>query len=222
MEQQPVPPQRKKLDHRSYTTMRLWWVSFLIFTLLLISLLIVGSAIEGWFSQNFARNESPTSVEHVNHPLPTQTQPPLIDNTAKLFMDAMLRKNWTAMWLMLSPDAQQLWQGEKDFIHFEQAKFGSLIFTSFSDSSAQMHETWLNPDTTRNYSDVEVLRVSLEASAPRGLLSTPSNLVLNKGLFNNTLFALVSLMMDTQMCLQMLYLRCWLIIIEACLISSLA
>ncbi len=191
MEQQPVPPQRKKLDHRSYTTMRLWWVSFLIFTLLLISLLIVGSAIEGWFSQNFARNESPTSVEHVNHPLPTQTQPSLIDNTAKLFMDAMLRKNWTAMWLMLSPDAQQLWQGEKDFIHFEQAKFGSLIFTSFSDSSAQMHETWLNPDTTRNYSDVEVLRVSLEASAPRGLLSTPSNLVLNKGLFNNTLFALV-------------------------------
>src|SRR5438876_7095599 len=184
MEQQPVPPQRKKLDHRSYTTMRLWWVSFLIFTLLLISLLIVGSAIEGWFTQNFARNESPTSVKHVNHPS-------LIDNTAKLFMDAMLRKNWTAMWLMLAPDAQQLWQGEKDFIHFEQAKFGSLIFTSFSDSSAQMHDTWLNPDTTRNYSDVEVLRVSLEASAPRDLLSAPSNLELSKGLFNKTLFALL-------------------------------
>ena len=191
MEQQPVPPQRKKLDHRSYTTMRLWWVFFLIFTLLLISLLIGGSAIEGWFSQNFARNESPTPVEHINHPLPTQTQPSLIDNTAKLFMDAMLRKNWTAMWLMLSPDAQQLWQGEKDFIHFEQAKFGSLKLIAFSDSSAQMHNTWLDPDTTRIYSNVEVLHISLEASAPRGLLSAPSNLALSKGLFKNTLFALV-------------------------------
>ncbi len=191
LEQQPVPPQRKKLDHRSYTTMRLWWVSFLIFTLLLISLFIGGSAIEGWFSQNFARNESSTPVEHINHALPTPTQPSLIDNTATLFMDAMLRKNWTAMWLMLSPDAQQLWQGEKDFIHFEQAKFGSLKLTAFSDSSAQMYNTWLDRDTTRIYSNVQVLYISLDASAPRGLLSAPSNLALRKGLFNNTLFALI-------------------------------
>jgi len=114
-----------------------------------------------------------------------------MDNTTKLFMDAMMHKDWATMWSMLSPDAQQLWLGEKDFIHFERAKFGSLIFNSFSDSFAQVYHTWRDPDTTQVYSVVAILRVSLEASAPRGLLSAPSNLALSKGLFNNTLFALV-------------------------------
>jgi peptidoglycan/xylan/chitin deacetylase (PgdA/CDA1 family) len=191
MEQQPVPPQRKKLDHRSHTTMRLWSVSFLIFTLLVISLLIGGFAIEGWFSQNNARHGSPTSVEHVNHRQPTPTQPSPIDNAATLFMKAMLRKDWSSMWLMLSPDAQRLWQGEKDFIHFEQAKFGSLQLNSYSNSSAQMQNICLDPETTRVYSNVEVLHISLEASAPQGLLSAPSNVALSKGLFHNMLFALV-------------------------------
>ena len=95
------------------------------------------------------------------------------------------------MWSMLSPDAQRQWQGEKDFIHFEQTKFGSLQLTSFINSSAQKQETWLDPDTTQVYPGVEVLHISLEASAPQGLLSAPSNLALTKGLFNNTLFALV-------------------------------
>ena len=106
-------------------------------------------------------------------------------------MNAMMHKDWSTMWSMLSPDARQLWQGEKDFIHFEQAKYGSLIFTSYGDSSAQMQYNWRDPDTTQAYSVVAILRVSLEASAPRGLLSAPSNLALSKGLFNNTLFALV-------------------------------
>ena len=93
-------------------------------------------------------------------------------------MNAMLRKDWASMWLMLSPDAQQQWQGEKDFIHFEQAKFGSLQLTSFSNSPAQMHNIWLDPDTTQIYSNVEVLHISLIASASQGLLSAPSNIAL--------------------------------------------
>ena len=181
----------KHQDRRSYSMMRLWWMSFLIFMLLLIILLIGGSAIEGWFSQNFGRNASPPPVEHVNHPKPTPTQPSPIDNAATLFMKAMLRKDWSSMWLMLSPEAQQLWHGEKDFSHFEQAKFGSLNLISFNDSSAQMYDTWLDPDTTQVYSHVEVLHISLDASAPQGLLSSPSDQALNKGLFQNTLFALV-------------------------------
>lgn len=192
MEQQPVPPQRKKLDHRSLTTMRLWWMSFLIFTLLLISLLIGGFAIKGWFSQNFARNELPTPVEHVKHPQSTTTQPSPIDNATTIFMKAMLHKEWASMWLMLSPGAQQLWRGEKDFIHFERAKFGSLQLISFSAGSAQMYATWLDSDTTQVYPDVEVLHISLVASAPKGLLSDPSTHSLSTGLFNNTLFALVN------------------------------
>jgi peptidoglycan/xylan/chitin deacetylase (PgdA/CDA1 family) len=188
--QQSVLLYGEKQHSRSYSA-RLWWMSLLVFALLLISILIGGSAIEGWFSQNFAHNESSTPIVHMNHPLPTPTRSSLIDNTAKLFMNAMMDKDWTAMWLILSPDSQQLWLGEKDFIHFERAKFGSLIFNSFSDSSAQMQYNWRDPDTTQAYSVVAILRVSLEASAPRGLLSAPSNLALRKGLFNNTLFALV-------------------------------
>ncbi len=182
---------RGKQQQRSSKKVLLWLVPLVVFTFLLVSVVVGGSAIEGWFSQNFRHNNSPASVVQINHPLPTPTQPSLIDNAAKLFMDAMLHKDWTSMWLMLSPDAQQLWQGEKDFIHFEQAKFGSLKLTAFSASSAQMHNTWLDPDTTRIYSNVEELHISLEASAPRGLLSAPSSLALSKGLFNNTLFALV-------------------------------
>ena len=172
--------------------MFLWWIPLVVFTFLLVSVVVGGSAIEGWFSQNFRHNNSPSSVVQINHPLPTPTQSSPINTAATLFMNAMLRKDWTSMWLMLSPDAQQLWRSEKDFIHFEQAKFGSLQLKSFTNSSAQMHTTWLDPNTTRVYSNVEVLHISLEAYAPRDLLSAPSNLALSKGLFNNTLFALVN------------------------------
>jgi peptidoglycan/xylan/chitin deacetylase (PgdA/CDA1 family) len=176
---------------RSYTSL-LWWVPSLILILLFIIVLSGRSAIEAWFSQHIVSVQTPSSVMSVIHPQPSSTQPSPIDNTATLFMKAMLRKDWSSMWLMLSPEAQQLWQGEKDFTHFEQAKFRSLHLTSFNDSSAQMYNTWLDPDTTQTYSHVAVLHISLCASAPQGLLSTPSSQVLNKGLFHNTLFALVN------------------------------
>jgi peptidoglycan/xylan/chitin deacetylase (PgdA/CDA1 family) len=181
---------RGKQQQRSSNRALWWWVSLVVFTFLLVGVVIGGSVIEGWFSQNFSRNESPTHVVGLNNPFSTPTQPSMMDITAKLFMDAMMHKDWAAMWPMLSPDAQQLWQGEKDFIHFEKAKFGSLIFTSFSDSSAQMQYNWRDPDTTQIYAEVATLRVSLEASGPNDLLSVPSNLALSKGLFNNSLFAL--------------------------------
>ena len=189
-EHRSLLPRGKKQYRRSYRA-RLWWVSLLIFMLLLISVLIGGSAIEGWLSHIFEYNESPTPIAHVSHQLPTPTQSSLMDTTAKLFMDAMMRKEWATMWTMLSFDAQQLWRGEKDFIHFEQAKYGSLLFVSYNDSAAEMQYTWRDPDTTQVYSDVATMRVSLKATAPRDLLSAPSNLALSKGLFNNSLFALV-------------------------------
>jgi len=187
------PTQEVNLEQqgrRSYTSL-LWWAPLLMFVLLLISVLSGRSAIEAWISHHVTHNQTPSPTVSVIHPQPTPTQPSLIDNTATLFMGAMLHKNWTSMWLMLSPDAQQLWQGKKDFNHFEQAKFGSLKLSAFSHSSAQMHNTWLDPDTARVYSNVDVLYISLEASAPRGLLSAPSNVALSKGLFKNTLFALI-------------------------------
>jgi len=182
-------PVEKQRGRRSYISL-LWWVPLLVFVLLLISILSGGSTIEAWISHHVVHNQTLTPVVPVIHPQPTPTQPSPIDNTATLFMNAMLRKDWTSMWLMLSPDAQRQWQGEKDFIHFEQTKFGSLQLTSYINSPAQMHTTWLDPDTTQVYSNVEVLHISLKASAPQGLLSAPSNIALSKGLFHNTLFAM--------------------------------
>jgi len=181
----------KQQQHYS-SRMFLWWIPLVVFTFLLVSVVVGGSAIEGWFSQNFRHNDSPSSAVQINHPLSTPTQSSPMNTAATLFMNAMLRKDWTSMWIMLSPDAQQLWQGEKDFIHFEQAKFAALKLTSFSNTSAQMYNTWLDPDTTKVYTHVEVLHISLVASASHGLLTRPSTSALSKGLFRNTLFALVN------------------------------
>lgn len=181
---------RKQHGHLSHAPM-LWWIPSLMFLVLFIVMLSGRSAIEAWLSQHAMRVQEPTPVVLVIHPQPTPIQTSPADNAATVFMKAMLRKDWTSMWLMLSPGAQQLWRGEKDFIHFEQAKFGSLQLASFSLSSAQMYASWLNPDTTQIYSGVVVLHISLVASAPQGLLSDPSTRALSKGLFKNTLFSLV-------------------------------
>ena len=189
-EQGALSPGEKQRGRRSYTSI-LWWVPLLMFVMLLISVLSGRSTIEAWISHHVVRNLTLTPAVPVIHQQPTPTQLSPIDNTATLFMNAMLRKDWAAMWLMLSLDAQQQWQGEKDFIHFEQIKFGALQLASYSISSDQMHKTWLDPETTQIFSHVEVLHISLEASAPKRLLSAPSNVALSKGLFHNTLFAMV-------------------------------
>lgn len=183
-------PGRKKLDHRSYSKL-LWLVPLLLFLLLFIRVLSDRSAIKAWISHHVVNVQALTPIVSAIHPHPSLSQPSPIDNAATLFMHAMLRKDWSSMWPMLSPDAQKLWRGEKDFIHFENAKFGLLQLTSFSDGTAQMYNAWLDPETTQVYSRVEVLHISLEASAPQGLLSKPSTLALSKGLFRNTLFALL-------------------------------
>lgn len=205
LEQQPTQPmavEQKNLEQQQGlprgmrihpgSSMKLWWwVPLLAFVVLMVSVLLGRSAIESWFSHNFTRNESPAPVVQVYHPLPNPTQTSLINITANSFMHAMMHKDWATMWSMLSPDAQQLWLGERDFIHFEQAKYGPLIFISYNDGSAQVQNTWRDPDTTRVYADVATMQVSLEATAPHRLLTTPSKLALNKGLFDNVLFALI-------------------------------
>ena len=117
---------------------------------------------------------------------------PLAINLATQFMHAMMQKDWAAMWWMLDPDAQMSWQGEQDFMHFEQAKFGALKFISYKMSAASVQQSWLDPDTTQVYSSATVMHISLVATAPSGLLSAPSNLALDTGLFNNTLFAITN------------------------------
>ena len=106
-------------------------------------------------------------------------------------MADMMHKDWAAIWPMLHPDAQKSWQGESDFTHFEQAKFGALHFSSFTVSTAAVQQSWIDPDTGQVYSSAVIMHISLVASAPKGLLSVPSNQALDSGLFKDTLFAVV-------------------------------
>jgi len=171
----------------------LWLGAILIAGLLLGAVLTGHTTVGGWLAHVFTHNAAPTVVVPVQQvPIaPTPSQASLIDSVTVGFMDAMMHKDWGQMWLMLAPAAQQLWQGENDFIHFEQAKFGSLTLVSFKEAAAQMQLSWLDPETTQVYPDVATQQVSLAATAPRGLLTGPSNAALDSGLFNNTLFALL-------------------------------
>jgi hypothetical protein len=106
-------------------------------------------------------------------------------------MNAMMSKDWATMWSMLSPDAQRLYQSEQDFARFEQAKFGAITFIGFKASAAQLQQPWLDPDTALIYPIAATLQVSLEATAPVGILTDPSRADLNNDLFHSTLLSLV-------------------------------
>jgi peptidoglycan/xylan/chitin deacetylase (PgdA/CDA1 family) len=107
------------------------------------------------------------------------------------FMEDMLRKNWRAMWSLLHPDAMLVWQGERNFLAFEQAKYGALAFTAYRLGPPGVHYSWRDPHTTKIYSAVVVMTASLAAAAPAGLLSPPSSFALSHGLFAHTQLALV-------------------------------
>jgi peptidoglycan/xylan/chitin deacetylase (PgdA/CDA1 family) len=189
--QQPALPLKGRSDHHPKKMLRLW-LPLLLCVLLVIGGVLADRAIIGdWLSHIFVHNRALPALAHPHTTLPNESQSSLIDSTTKDFMNDMLNKHWAEMWSMLAPDAQQLWQGEKDFIHFEQAKFSSLRFIAYQHTSAQIEYSWLNPHTTLVYSNVAMLHVSLQAIAPPGLLSAPSSSALSKGLFNDTLFALL-------------------------------
>ena len=183
----------RRFSRAPHMLLLLWLGTILITGLLLGEVLTGHTAVGGWLAHVFTHNVAPTVVVPVQQvPIePTPAQSSSIDSVTVGFMDAMMHKDWEQMWLMLAPAAQQLWQGENDFIHFEQAKFGSLTLVSFKEAAAQMQLFWLDPETTQIYPDVATQQVSLAATAPRGLLTGPSNAALDSGLFNNTLFALL-------------------------------
>lgn len=180
VEQQPTLPMALKQKHRSPRLLR-----GLIPLVLGVVLLIISFALQAALGNSPHKHTGTITL----HPQAVLARAPLVDTTARHFMDDFMHKNWVMMWPMLSSESQQLWQNENDFLHFEQAKFGSLQFISYKNSPSQMQHPWLDPDTTQIYPYAAIIHVSLEASAPVGLLSAPSNLALNHGLFNNTLLA---------------------------------
>ncbi|MEO7020875.1 MAG: polysaccharide deacetylase family protein [Ktedonobacteraceae bacterium] len=161
------------------------------FSLVLIALVIAGIFLgPAVYHQVFAQPASLPALQRVLHPKTTVVYSPGVNDITQQFMEAMLQKNWITMWQMLAPEAQGQWQGEDDFTHFEEAKFGSLTLQSYNLGQTIASSPWLNPDTTQVHTSAVTLRVALQAIAPPGLLTDPSNSALNQGLFRNTLFAL--------------------------------
>jgi peptidoglycan/xylan/chitin deacetylase (PgdA/CDA1 family) len=134
---------------------------------------------------------TPQSTPVVLHVHRTTVHVSAIDSASNAFMQAMMKKDWASMWSMLSPDAQRSYQGEQDFINFEQAKFGAITFTAFKASTSVLQQPWLDPDTTYIYPIAATLQVSLTATAPQGVLTAASLADLNNGLFQHMPFALV-------------------------------
>lgn len=162
---------------------KLKWL-LLLNALLLLALILGGLAIH--LPTGSARQGR---VLASNYP---QMKPPSqVDSATSSFMGAMMHKQWGRMWFMLSLETQQLWHGEQDFLHFEQAKFGAIHFVRYKVSAARMFYNWLDPDTTYMYPLVASRTISLDANADPGVLTTPSNEALRQGIFHNSLFALV-------------------------------
>lgn len=162
--------------------------SFLVVLILAVVGIIWGPALlSRWFAP------VPHAKQAVQFPLHPTTQ--LVSSSSatsavNLFMKAMLSQNWPALWSMLAPEAQQLWQNEHDFIHFEHTKFGALALHSYTLGQMSLNSPWLDPDTASLYAHAITLSVSLQATAPPGFLTAPSNQALAQGLFQQTLFAL--------------------------------
>lgn len=207
----PVDPQNEKLEEqptlalplkkdfsvqqiaipaslRPSKSRRRWLILVPLYLLLIGGGLIGRAAAVNWIATITAAPQSTPVVLHVRR---TTAHSSAIDSAASNFMQAMMSKDWPSMWSMLAPDAQRLYQGEPDFARFEQAKFGAITLIAFKASAAQLQQPWLDPDTTFIYPIAATLQVSLEATAPRGLLTAPSLADLNNGLFHNALLSLV-------------------------------
>ena len=167
----------------------------------LLAILLIGSSVAGyaslanWLSRIVSPSPVPTSTTHasviITHPRRIPTYSQVIDLEMQHFMQTFLKKDWATLWSTLASAAQQLYSGESDFAHFEQAKYGEVSFTSYSAGRAEIVQPWLDPDTTQLYPLATVVPVALDASASPGVLSALSIADLKNGLLHDTTLAMV-------------------------------
>ena len=187
----PYRPYEQPTQPLRFSRRGRWFLSglCLLLALVILAALLYPSALRLWFSPQATTN---SALGSLLHPKTRVVRSSTITNTVDLFMQIMLQKRWSAMWSMLAPDAQHLWQNEDDFTHFELAKFGALKLYSYTVvGEAVLSHPWLDPDTTKVYNSAATVQVSLQATAPSGLLTGPSDQALNRGLFQRTLCALI-------------------------------
>jgi peptidoglycan/xylan/chitin deacetylase (PgdA/CDA1 family) len=187
LEKQPTQTVAKAVRKKRQKKL-LYALSFLLIVLIILGIFLGQATIRSWFSPSQTTN---SSLQQILHPETATIHSSGINSIVDIFMQAMLQKEWSILWSMLDPNTQRLWQGQQDFVHFEQSKFDSLTLQSYTTSPTMVIHPWLDPDTTQIYSSVATLQISLLASTPTGLLTDPSNQALKKGLFQRTLFALI-------------------------------
>ncbi len=188
---QPTQPIKKRHTGSAGRAMR-YGVITIVYLSLIAALIFGHTAIVGWFTALVSPAPAqPQPNVAIVHPRHTVVHSSPIDLATKQFMQAFLRKDWPAIWLMLSPDAQNLYAGESDFVHVMQAKFNGVTFTAYKLRPAEAVQPWLDPDTTQVFPLASVTQVSLDAKASSTALSSLSLADLRNGLFHNTSLALV-------------------------------
>ena len=170
-----------------------WAVISSFYVVLIVSIVVGHTALLGWVSAITTPAQQPgtTASVAILHPHRSSTTASPITSATGAFMQAFMHKQWATSWAMLAPDAQMLFTGEADFIHFEQSKFDAVTLSTYQAGSAELVQPWLDPDSTHVYAVASVVHISLVASASPRALASLSVADLHNGLFANTTLAMI-------------------------------
>jgi peptidoglycan/xylan/chitin deacetylase (PgdA/CDA1 family) len=194
----PAPAESRPAPRRGHHISPLRMSLIGLFLIFFIASGIIGhTTLEAWLGAII------TPISHVVHPpaaatadvhprpTPTPTTAARITAEAQTFMNAFMLKDWSKLWSMLSPDTQNLYNGESDLIHFEQTKFGALTLLQYQLGKAEMVQSWRDPDTLQVYPLAALLPVSMDATGSSSALSSLSIADLHNGLFHATTLAFI-------------------------------
>ena len=80
-------------------------------------------------------------------------------------MGALLQHKYAVMWSMLDPQVQVLWSDQESFGHYLQMRFANYTLQDFSFGKASSLTSWVDPETMREYKDVEMMPISLQLTS---------------------------------------------------------
>jgi peptidoglycan/xylan/chitin deacetylase (PgdA/CDA1 family) len=91
-------------------------------------------------------------------------------DTARLYMTALVKEQYGTMWSLLAPQMQAQWPGEASYASFWQARYHDYILEGFSIGNASALSQWVDPETMAAYNHVDRMLVSLQLQPDQILL----------------------------------------------------
>ncbi len=151
------------------------WPLIIISTMCLIApLSVIFWTMPGWLSDlNAAFSHTPSqrilsAVSLVGKPLSatylSKEYRVESKSVAQQYMNGLLTGHYQTMWSLLHPDVQAMWPGETDFAHYWHNRFQGYTLQGFSIGQIHLLNTWVNPETMREYNTVLEMPVSLSLS----------------------------------------------------------